>query len=110
MKRESGDRWSRGDAYVAFMGRWSQAVAQIFLEWLSPRSSGHWLDVGCGTGALSSTICQLCEPASVLGCDPSEPFIDDARNRYTDERLSFVRASTENLPTRGGDVLASLLG
>ena len=24
--------------------------------------SAHWLEVGCGTGALTSTICELCEP------------------------------------------------
>ena len=110
MTRQSGDSWSGGDGYDEFMGRWSRAVARIFTGWLPSRSSGHWLDVGCGTGALSSTICRLCEPASVLGCDPSGSFIDHARTRSTDERLSFVRASSENLPTREGGFDAIVSG
>lgn len=96
MPSESGDHWDGGEAYEAFMGRWSRAVARIFIDWLPGKPSAHWLDVGCGTGALSSTICEFCEPASIVGCDPSEPFIEDARRRLTDERASFVCASTES--------------
>jgi len=110
MTRKFKDRWSGGDAYEAFMGRWSRAVARLFLEWLPSRTSGHWLDVGCGTGALASTICQLREPATVLGCDPSGSYIDDASSRSIDGRLSFVRASTENLPTREGGCDAIVSG
>lgn len=45
MTRELGDRWTGGDVYEAFMGRWSRAVAQIFIEWLPSRPFAHWLDV-----------------------------------------------------------------
>ena len=62
------DSWASGAAYEAYMGRWSRSLARVFLEWLAAKASGHWLDVGCGTGALSSTICELCQPASLLGC------------------------------------------
>jgi SAM-dependent methyltransferase len=92
------------------MGRWSRAVARLFMAWLPAKTSAHWLDVGCGTGALTSTICQFCEPASVVGCDPSEPFIEDARHRVADERSSFVRADTEHLPTREGGFDAIVSG
>ena len=60
------DRWLAGDAYEAFMGRWSRPLARTFVEWLNPERAAHWLDVGCGTGALASAICDLCEPASVV--------------------------------------------
>ena len=76
----SGDRWAASDAYEAFMGRWSRPAARMFLEWLGSRRLAHWLDIGCGTGALTSMICELCEPASIVGCDPSETFVEDARN------------------------------
>jgi SAM-dependent methyltransferase len=110
MTRESGDRWDGGTAYEAFMGRWSRAVARIFIAWLPSRPSAHWLDVGCGTGALSSTICELCEPASVHGCDPSESYIASARQQLTDKRSSFVCSGTENLPSREGGFDAVVSG
>ena len=55
-----------------------------------------------GTGALTSTICELCEPASVIACDPSEPFIAHARRNLSDARASFVVAGAEALPHREG--------
>lgn len=57
---------------------------------------------GCGTGALTSTICELCKPASVIACDPSEPFIAHARTNLSDARASFVVAGAEALPHREG--------
>jgi len=96
------DRWVAGDAYEAYMGRWSRALARAFVEWLRPMRSAKWLEVGCGTGALTSTICDLCEPASVVACDPSEPFIEHARKNLSDARVSFVVAGAEALPTRDG--------
>jgi trans-aconitate methyltransferase len=111
MTTESSDGWTSGDAYEAYMGRWSRPVARSFITWLEPKRSAHWLDVGCGTGALTRMISERCEPASVIGCDPSESFIDHARNHFPDARVSFVRGSFEDLPTRQGgfDVIVSAL-
>jgi len=72
--------------------------------------SAHWLEVGCGTGALTSTICDLCEPASIIACDPSEPFIEHARNNLADARASFVIAGAEALPSRDGGFEAIVSG
>jgi ubiquinone/menaquinone biosynthesis C-methylase UbiE len=110
VNRGTGDNWAAGDAYEAYMGRWSRALARTFVEWLPSKPSAHWLDVGCGTGALTSTICELCEPATVVGCDPSEPFVADARRRLADERASFVQAGTGNLPEREGGFDAIVSG
>ena len=49
------DTWSSGDAYEPYVGRWSRLVARDFLQWLDQPESLRWLDVGCGTGALSET-------------------------------------------------------
>ena len=100
--RGVGDRWDAGDAYETYMGRWSRPLARAFVGWLEPKPSGHWLDVGCGTGALTSTIRELCQPASVVACDPSEPFIEHARRRIADPRVSFVVARDRDLPVRDG--------
>jgi SAM-dependent methyltransferase len=93
------------------MGRWSRLLAPKFISWLQVPSGIHWLDVGCGTGALTDAICRVADPASVIGCDPSEPFVSYARDNRTDERSSFVVAGAGELPTRlgGYDSVTSLL-
>ena len=105
-----GDRWVAGDAYEAYMGRWSRRLARRFVEWLHPKASAHWLEIGCGTGALTRAICELCEPASVVACDPSEPFVEHARSNLSDARASFVVAGADALPTRDGGYDAAVSG
>jgi SAM-dependent methyltransferase len=92
------------------MGRWSRALAKKFVEWLGPNTSANWLDVGCGTGALTSAICDRCEPSSVVACDPSEPFIEHARRNFADARASFVVAGADALPWREGGFDAVVSG
>jgi len=108
---EVRDRWGAGPAYEGFMGRWSRPLAARFVEWLAPPPGAHWLDVGCGTGALANAVCELAAPASVTGCDPTEAFLSFAREQVTDERLSFVVAGAGNLPARPGgyDGITSML-
>ena len=105
----SGDGWRSGSAYETYMGRWSRSLARVFVDWLQPKPATHWLDVGCGTGALTSTICEICKPASVLACDPAEPFVAHAQRIVTDPRASFVVAGADALPTRhdGFDAIVS---
>lgn len=45
-----------GMAYDALMGRWSRSLASRFVAWLSAPPNQRWLDVGCGTGALTAAI------------------------------------------------------
>ena len=60
-------KFDDGAAYERAMGRWSRAVAPVFLQWLAPPASARWLDVGCGTGVLAHTLLELSSPASVVG-------------------------------------------
>jgi SAM-dependent methyltransferase len=98
----TGDRWVTGDAYEAYMGRWSRPLAQVFVEWLQAAPAGRWHEVGCGTGALTSAMCELCAPASIVACDPSASFVDHARNNLADARASFVVAGAAALPDGEG--------
>lgn len=75
------DNWASGDAYEPYVGRWSRLVATEFIDWLGVEAGAEWLDVGCGTGALSETIVRQAAPAHVLGIDPSEGFIAYARRQ-----------------------------
>ena len=108
---EMRDKWAAGTTYEDFMGRWSRRLAPGFLSWLGIPAGAHWLDVGCGTGALADAICSDADPASVVGCDPAAPFIEYARARTRDPRLSFVVAGAGTLPRRPGgyDSITSLL-
>ena len=92
------DIFAIGDAYEPFIGRWSRPVAAQFLNWLALPAGGRWLDVGCGTGALSQGILDACAPASVLGVDSSDGFIAHARAHVTDGRAAFRVGDARALP------------
>jgi SAM-dependent methyltransferase len=96
------DSWAVGSIYENFMGRWSRSLATQFVSWLRIPAGVHWLDVGCGTGALSNAISSHAEPASVVGCDPAKPFIEFARDHGRDSRLTFHVAGIGALPRRPG--------
>jgi len=105
------DRWGSGTTYEGFMGRWSRRLALLYVSWLGAPAGLHWLDVGCGTGALTAAICEEAAPASVVGCDPNQLFIAHARSSLPDERVAFVQAGAGSLPPREGGygVIASQL-
>jgi SAM-dependent methyltransferase len=69
------------------MGRWSRPVAGAFVAWLSPPPGLTWLDVGCGTGALTEAILGAADPREILGIDPSADFIGAAEARIDDPRV-----------------------
>jgi SAM-dependent methyltransferase len=96
------DQWAAGSSYEDFMGRWSRRLAPVFVSWLRIPRGVHWLDVGCGTGALADAVCSHAAPASVLGCDPAAPLIEFARKNSRDPRQSFVIAGAGKLPRRPG--------
>lgn len=52
------DNWMNGDLYEGYIGRWSRRVASEFIKWLAVPAGGQWLDVRCGTGALSQIVLQ----------------------------------------------------
>ena len=109
MTTPSRDRWAAGDAYEAYMGRWSRALAQVFVDWFRLPQASHWLEVGCGTGALTAAICDRTRPASVVACDTSQPFIEHARSTFSGACTFHVIAGADALPSRpqGFDAVVS---
>jgi SAM-dependent methyltransferase len=94
--------WDSGHAYEQYVGRWSRKTAAAFLQWLAPLPGLAWADVGCGTGALTATILDVCEPSSVSGIDSSEGFVSLARQRIGDQRARFETGDATHLPWQSG--------
>ena len=102
--------WVVGDAYEAFMGRWSRPVAEVFVGGLAVPVRRRWLDVGCGTGALTDAILVAADPTEVTGVDPSGTFVVRAATTVTDPRARFERADASSLPYTDGRFDAAVSG
>jgi SAM-dependent methyltransferase len=98
-----GDSWNRGDPYERYVGRWSQLVAHDFLDWLALPPALRWLDVGCGTGALTAAVREQCRPVRLTGIDPSDGFLQRARARL-EGHATFHVASALELPLHDSEV------
>lgn len=96
------ETWSSGDAYEHYVGRWSRLVAQEFIRWLNVPENLSWLDVGCGTGALSQTILKLRDPKKVTGIDRSEAYVETARSRVNHRNAGFETGDARSLHVESG--------
>jgi len=103
------DSWNRGDPYERYVGRWSLPVAREFLGWLALPPALRWLDVGCGTGALTVAIREQCQPARLIGVDPSSAFLQKAGARLQGHATFHVAGALE-LPLRDDDVDVAVSG
>ena len=80
------------------MGRWSRLIARAFIAQLAIGPGKLWLDVGCGTGALTQEILDDAEPQEVRAVDPSAAFIEYAREHFVSDIATFELASAAALP------------
>jgi SAM-dependent methyltransferase len=92
------------------MGRWSPFLAEIFVPWLAVPTNADWLDVGCGSGALTRTILERAKPAWVHGVDPSEAFVEYARKNTSDHRASFEVGTAQQLPVADAEFDVAVAG
>jgi SAM-dependent methyltransferase len=104
------DKWNDGDAYEMYVGRWSRKTGKKFLSWLDTTNGLRWLDLGCGTGALTSQILHDHDPASVVGVEPSDGFLRRAQQEIADKRATFKQGSGENIPVDDGAVDVAVSG
>jgi SAM-dependent methyltransferase len=101
------DAWSAGRSYEHYMGRWSRKIAAGFLRWLDPPEGADWVEIGCGTGALTEAILTGCAPRAIIATDRSPDFTDHARRAISDSRARFVAADALALPC--GDAAADIV-
>jgi len=105
------DAWRAGQSYETYMGNRSRWVAMKFTRWLEPPRDSDWIEVGCGTGALTGTVLHDCAPRSILAIDTSQELLAYARGVIPDARVRFEPADAMHLPAESGtlDVAASAL-
>jgi ubiquinone/menaquinone biosynthesis C-methylase UbiE len=96
------DLWASGDLYERYVGRWSRPVAQAFLAWLDAPAGLDWLEVGCGTGAMTATIAEGCAPGRLVGVDTSAGFLGFARQRLGPDRAELRQADAQALSFADG--------
>lgn len=103
------DTWNAGDPYETYVGRWSHLVANAFLDWLNLPPGLRWLEVGCGTGALTAAIAAKSRPSRLIGIDPSEGFVAKARARLGHD-AAFHVANALKLPLQNAESDAVVSG
>jgi SAM-dependent methyltransferase len=85
-------------------------VAPRFVDDLGVPSGRRWLDVGCGTGAVTSAILLQAEPSSVVGIDPSRAFVEQAAAMIVEPRVRFVVGDGASSPFEDGSFDAVVSG
>jgi SAM-dependent methyltransferase len=78
-----------GDGYELVMGRWSERLARLFLDFAGTRDGERVLDVGCGTGHLAQAVVERSMPGEVRAIDLAPAYIDYAKSRNSDPRVLF---------------------
>jgi SAM-dependent methyltransferase len=87
-------------AYEQRMGSWSKLLAPLFVEFAGVQ--GEVVDVGCGTGSLTFIAAENKNVTRIVGLDASTGFIEYARSRVGDGRLSFQIGDVQSLPFPDG--------
>ena len=89
--------FSAAASYENFMGRWSRQLAAAYIAFAGVKDGDRVLDVGTGTGALASVLAARTNASEIIGIDPSESFIADARRNTRTERTRFERGDAQVL-------------
>jgi len=84
------------DAYLRFMGRYSEPLAAQFADLAAVRGGQRLLDVGCGPGALTAELVRRTSPETVSAVEPSGSFAAAARERLPG--VDIRQAAAEQLP------------
>ncbi len=84
------------DAYDRFMGRYSVLLGPLLADLAGVTAGQHVIDIGCGPGALTTELVRRVGAAAVSAVDPSDPFVDAARERHPG--VDVRKTTAEQLP------------
>ena len=85
-----------GDSYDRFMGRYSRELAPRLIAFAGIADGMRALDVGCGSGLLTSALADRLGAAKVAAADPSERLLATCAERVPGADVR--RAPAEELP------------
>ena len=88
--------------YERFMGRWSTLAAPLFIDFAGIPDRGKVLDFGSGTGSLALAIARLRPHCLIEAVDLSREYIEFARTRTQNPRVSFKTGDAQDLPYAAG--------
>ena len=94
------------DAYMRFMGRFSEPLAVRFAELAGVRRGQRVLDVGCGPGALTAELVNRAGADAVSAVEPSASFAAAVRKRLPG--VDIRRSVAEELPFPDGGFDAAM--
>ena len=89
--------FAMGAAYERFMGRWSRLLAPVYVGFASAGNEDRVLDVGAGTGSLALALEATPGVKEVVGVDPSEGFIECARQNAKAGKVRFAVGDAQAL-------------
>ena len=89
---------NRADGYEQLMGRWSRRLAPLFIDFAGLADGERVLDVGCGTGSLTFALPRAANVAEIQAIDFSPVFVEEAKRRNTDSRISIGQGDATALP------------
>jgi SAM-dependent methyltransferase len=84
------------DAYLRFMGQYSEPLALRFADLAGVRPGQRLLDVGSGPGALTAELVRRAGAAAVSAVEPSASFAAATRERLPG--VDVRRSTAEQLP------------
>jgi ubiquinone/menaquinone biosynthesis C-methylase UbiE len=90
------------DAYDSYMGRWSQRLAPLLLDFTGIMAGEHVLDAGCGTGSLTFAIAARMKGGAIAAIDYDEGFVTALLQKNRDPRVSARKGDACNLPFSDG--------
>ncbi len=88
--------------YEQLMGRWSQKLAPLFIEFAGLANGDKILDVGCGTGSLTFALSKFADLRKISAIDYSPVFVEAASRRNSDPRIDIQQADACALPFGDG--------
>jgi ubiquinone/menaquinone biosynthesis C-methylase UbiE len=84
--------------YEQLMGRWSNKLAPVFIDFVGLADGESVLDVGCGTGSLTFALTRFADLRKISAIDYSPVFVAAANRRNTDSRITIQQADACALP------------
>ena len=94
------------DAYMRFMGRYSESLAVLFADLAGLERGQSVLDVGSGPGVLTAELVRRQGSALVSAVDPAGSFVAAVRERLPG--VDVRQAAAEQLPYPDGTFDAAL--